>query len=293
MSRTGTPSGAWFARLQRALPQHPLSRLTGTLARSRAPWIRRPFIHGFARAYGVDLGEAQRPGLDDYASFNDFFTRALRADARPVDADPSSLVSPADGTISQIGRLDRDRLLQAKGTQYRLGALLDAGRVGSDGKVVPDATSFHGGTFATIYLAPRDYHRVHAPAAGTLLESTAIPGSLFSVNSRTESAITDLFCRNERLVCRLQTRFGNMLVVLVGALIVASIATPWDGPRSPYRRREQRQHHELLDKGQELGRFLLGSTVIVCCEPGRLTWDADLRPGMAVRMGQRLGSLVG
>lgn len=270
-----------FAILQRLLPQHALSRLTGRLGNSRAPWIRKPFIHGFARAYGVDMSEAEQPALDGYASFNDFFTRAMKDGARPLDPDPGALLSPADGMISQVGDIDGEHLLQAKGTSYRLSSLIaDSDR------------TFHGGSFATIYLAPRDYHRVHMPASGTLTATTAIPGALFSVNARTEAAVSDLFCRNERLVCRFDTDHGAMLVVLVGAMIVASIETVWDEPASPYRRLQQHQWQHSLERGAELGRFLLGSTVIVCCEPGRVAWEDSTRRGTRVRMGQRLGRFL-
>lgn len=269
-----------FALLQRLLPQHLISRLVGRLANARAPWIRKPLVQGFARYYGVDMHEAERPDLDDYGSFNDFFTRALQAGARPLDPDPAALLSPADGVISQAGCIEDDRLLQAKGTRYSLSSLI------ADG-----GEAYRGGTFATVYLAPWDYHRVHLPAAGTLTATTAIPGSLFSVNARTESAVSDLFCRNERLVCHFETDHGPMLVVLVGALIVASIETVWGGPVSPYRRLERRQWQETLPRGAEIGRFLLGSTVIVCCPPGRLELDPAVVPGAAVKVGQRLGRL--
>ena len=271
-----------FALLQRLLPQHALSRLVGRLATTRSPLIRRPFVHGFARLYDVDMSEAERTSLDDYPTFNDFFTRALKPEARPVDADPASLVSPADGVISQAGSLQGDLLLQAKGTSYSLRSLAGGG-----------AESFYGGDFVTIYLAPRDYHRVHVPADGTLTSTTAIPGALFSVNARTEAAVADLFCRNERLVCRFATAHGSILVVLVGALIVASIDTVWGGPSSPYRREQQHSWNQPFTKGAEMGRFLVGSTVIVCCEPGRLRLDPRARRGQVVRMGQRLGSFVG
>jgi phosphatidylserine decarboxylase len=271
-----------FAVLQRLLPQHALSRLGGRLAVSRQPWIRKTFVHGFARYYQVDMTEAERSELDDYSSFNEFFTRRLRADARPLDPDPRALLSPADGTISQAGVLDDDLLLQAKGTRYRLDALTGGSHCRAD--------DFRGGSFATIYLAPRDYHRVHVPASGTLTATSAIPGALFSVNARTEAAVTDLFCRNERLVCRLETAHGPMLVVLVGALIVASIETVWGGPPSPYRQLRHDAWRQPVARGAELGRFLLGSTVIVCCARGRVDWISGLVPGARVRMGQRLGT---
>ena len=270
-----------FAFLQGLLPQHALSRLAGRLANSRRPGIRRPFVHGFARVYGVDMAEAERPSLDDYACFNDFFTRSLKPEVRPIDPDPLALVSPADGIVSQAGRLDGDRLLQAKGTSYRLDSL-----IGETGQ------GFHGGSFVTIYLAPRDYHRVHTPAAGTLAATTAIPGDLFSVNGRTEAAVADLFCRNERLVCRFETAHGGLLVVLVGAMIVASIETVWEGPRSPYRRIDRHGWRRSFPRGAEMGRFLLGSTVIVCCEPGRVEWESRVCPGARVRVGERLGRFV-
>jgi len=268
----------WFTALQRALPHHGLSRLTGALARSEQSWIRRPFIHGFARAYGIDLREAEREQLDDYRSFNDFFTRALKPGARPLDPDPGAILCPADGVVSQSGRIEAGRLLQAKGTRYSLRSLL--GR---------DAPRFANGSFATVYLAPNDYHRVHLPLAGRLLHTTAIPGQLFSVNARTEASITDLFCRNERLVCEFETPWGGMMVVLVGAMIVASIETVWGGPVSPYRLQREDRWDLTLERGAEIGRFLLGSTVIVCLEPGRMRLDADIVAGLPVRMGQRLG----
>jgi phosphatidylserine decarboxylase len=272
-----------FAMLQRLLPQHGLSRLAGRLARARAPWLRRGLIRTFVRVYGVDMTEAAEPDPDRYACFNDFFTRALRDDARPLDPDPAALLSPADGTVSQAGAIDGDLLLQAKGTRYRLDAL--AGPV--------EAADFYGGSFATIYLAPGDYHRVHLPAAGTLTATTAIPGAVFSVNARTEAAVTDLFCRNERLVCRFETDHGPMLVVLVGAMIVASIETVWGGPASPYRREVRDRWDERFERGAEIGRFLLGSTVIVCLPPGRVRWEPRVAAGQRVAVGERLGTFSG
>jgi phosphatidylserine decarboxylase len=270
-----------FAILQRLLPQHAVSRLAGLFADSRLGWVRKPLVHGFARYYGVDMTEAERGSPDDYASFNDFFTRSLRADVRPLDADPLALLSPADGIISQAGTLDHDRLLQAKGNTYRLSSL-----------IADDGAAFHGGSFVTVYLAPRDYHRVHLPAPATLTTTTAIPGALFSVNARTEAAVSDLFCRNERLVCRFDTDHGAMLVVLVGAMIVASIDTVWGGPRSPYRSLQRNRWDQSFPGGAEIGRFRLGSTVIVCCEPGRLRWEERVRPGARVRVGERLGRFL-
>jgi phosphatidylserine decarboxylase len=268
-----------FAALQRLLPQHGLSRLIGRLARSRQPWIRRPIIRGFASAYDVDLDEAVIQDLDAFDCFNDFFTRALRPDARPIEPGAGRVVAPADGAISQFGTIRQGQLLQAKGNWYSLDSL------------VGDALNgrFDGGEFITIYLAPGDYHRVHAPLAGRLVRTTAIPGALFSVNARTEAAISDLFCRNERLVCHFDTDLGRVLVILVGALIVASIETAWSGPASPYRALQRDTQHIDFAKGDEIGRFLLGSTVIVCTEPGAVEWDATLHLGGRVEVGQGIG----
>lgn len=269
-----------FIALQRLLPQHALSRAVGRLAASERPWIKRPFIHGFARAYSVSLADAARSNLDDFASFNDFFTRELRPGARPLSPNADDILCPADGTVSQAGTIHNGRLLQAKGRSYSLESLLGT----SD-------TSFFGGCFVTVYLAPSNYHRVHVPLAGTLRQTTAIPGELFSVNAVTEAGVESLFARNERLVCHFDTDHGEVAVVLVGALIVASIATVWSGPTSPYTRLERTQHQRHFDRGDEIGQFLLGSTVIVCFQPGRAHLDA-LAPGQSVQMGQRLGTLT-
>lgn len=271
-----------FTAFQRLLPQHGLSRLVGYFASSERAWVRRPFIHGFARAYGITLDEAVHGGLDDYSSFNHFFTRALKPGARPLDDDPRTILCPCDGSISQSGVIEDGRLLQAKGRSYSLRTLIGE-----------DADEFAGGNFATIYLAPRNYHRVHLPTSGTLVRTTAIPGELFSVNALTGAAVDNLFARNERLVCRFLTEHGTMLVVLVGALIVASIETVWSGPVSPYRKLEQTAHVTSLGRGDEIGRFLLGSTVIVCFEPGRTEFASHIRSGVEVRMGQALGRFAG
>ena len=267
-----------FASLQKTLPQHGLSRLAGRLAASETPWLKNLLIKQFATIYKVDLAEAQRSNLHDYVSFNDFFTRALRPGVRPVVQDPSMLACPADGTVSQSGKIDRGQLLQAKGHSYSINSL--AGDL---------ARGFERGTFCTIYLAPHDYHRVHLPCDGTLTHTLAVPGELFSVNAVTENAVDGLFARNERLVCRFETEFGPMLVVLVGAMIVASIETDWVGPQSPYRIEELSEHHLVYRRGEEIGRFLLGSTVI-CCFPGdRVKLQENLKAGASVRMGQALG----
>jgi len=276
MSRT-------FAALQRLVPQHAVSRAAGMLARTEARWLKNAFIGAFTRLYDVDLTEAKRSTPGDYDCFNDFFTRALRPGARPLPDDPLAIVSPADGTVSQAGAItDGGKLLQAKGHTYSLEALIGepAGR-------------FEGGTFATVYLAPADYHRVHAPVAGTLVRTRAIAGALYSVNAATEATIPGLFARNERLVCTFDTDHGQVLVVLVGAMIVASIETVWPGPTSPYRGEILTAYDTGVARGAEIGRFLVGSTVIVCLEPGRARLDASLTPGRRVRMGEAIGRLEG
>ena len=266
-----------FVRLQKALPQHVVSRAAGRLASSEG-WVRRPLIRAFARAYGVDMAQAETRDLDAYASFNDFFTRSLRPGARPIAPDGAAVVSPADGVVSQSGRIERGELLQAKGVRYSFAAL--AGECASP--------AFEGGAFATVYLSPSDYHRVHLPVAGRLVRTVAIPGKLFSVNTATEAEVEGLFAVNERLVCEFETDFGTVLLVMVGALIVASIETVWDGPASPYRERTVTAHDVAFEKGDEIGRFLLGSSVVLAFEPGRVA--LDLAEGDVLRMGEAVGT---
>ncbi len=267
-----------FAALQRVLPQHGLSRLMGRIAASETPWLKDMLITQFARAYKVDLSEAERGQARDYLSFNDFFTRGLQPGRRPVVAESGAIACPADGVVSQLGAIQDGQLMQAKGHSYSISSL--AGRL---------ADGFDQGTFCTIYLAPHDYHRVHLPYTGTLTRTLAVPGQLFSVNGVTENAIEGLFARNERLVCRFDTEFGPMLVVLVGAMIVASIATDWVGPTSPYQLEELSEHHLVYQRGEEIGRFLLGSTVICCFPPNSIALRDDLQAGQLVRMGEALG----
>jgi phosphatidylserine decarboxylase len=270
-----------FIALQRLLPQHALSRLVGRVATSTMTLISQPLIRGFSAVYHVDLAEAERDSADQYHSFNDFFTRSLRAGARPLPTERDALASPADGTFSQLGAIEAGTLVQAKGVRYPLASLLLDSRAGS---------AFNGGWFATIYLAPSDYHRVHAPFDGTLVRSVAIPGELFSVNARTEAGVDKLFCRNERLVMHFRTAIGPLVMVMVGALIVASIETVFDGPASPYQKQELVTHQRHFNRGDEVGRFLLGSTVILIVPPGTFTADRRLAPGRKVAMGTSLGT---
>ena len=269
-----------FAAVQRLLPQHALTRWMGRLAASETAWIKDTFIRIFSALYDVDLSEADRPHRADYRSFNDFFTRALKPGARPFPADDRAIACPADGTVSQSGRIEAGTLLQAKGVCYSLDSL--AGQPG-DG--------FDGGSFVTVYLAPHNYHRVHTPCAGALTDAQAIPGALYSVNAATEASVPGLFCRNERLVCRLATPHGDLLIVLVGALIVGSIVTPWAGPVSPCLATETQRPNQVLSTGDELGRFQLGSTVILCT-PARSARLDSLEPGKSVKVGQAIGTWI-
>lgn len=270
-----------FILSQYLLPQHLLSRLVGKLAASTRPSIKDTFIRRFAARYQIDMTEAAQPDLGAYASFNDFFTRALKPGARPIDSTPGSIVSPADGAISQLGPIDGDLIFQAKGHEYRLADLL-----ASD----DDARAYADGHFATIYLSPRDYHRVHMPYGGRLVKTVYVPGQLFSVNTTTAESVPGLFARNERLVCHFETDIGPMVVVLVGAMIVASMATVWGG-LEPIGRDIRSQLHDgpVLAKGDEMGRFLLGSTAILLFPQGAMRWLPGLVAGSAVRMGGKMG----
>jgi phosphatidylserine decarboxylase len=275
---------------QHLLPQHALSRLVGRLAESRNPLVKDRFIGWFARRYGVDLGEAAQPDPRAYPDFNSFFTRALRPGARPLPEQPRVVACPVDGAVSQAGAATDGRLLQAKGHHYRLEDLL-----GGDPRL---AAPFHGGSFATLYLSPRDYHRIHMPLDGRLTTMLHVPGRLFSVNPLTARGVPGLFARNERVVTLFDTAAGPMAVVLVGAVIVASIETVWAGIVTPPSGREIRRWdyppgEVELARGAELGRFRLGSTVIVLFGPDAVTLESNLASGAEVRMGRPLGCLSG
>ena len=266
-----------LAALHQALPTQAISRAAGVLGRTEIRPIAQALVRAFAWNYQVDLGEAERAAPEDYRSFNDFFTRRLKPGARPVADDERAVVSPADGYLSQFGVVEDGRLLRVKDHGFSVAALL------TDAEL---ARRYENGTYATVYLSPRDYHRVHAPAAGRLARTIEVPGRLFPVNEESHASIPGLFCRNERLVCD----FDNYALVFAGALIVASIETVWsDGPRSPYRARLVRRVGKHFDRAEEVGHFLLGSTVVALFPPNALELGADLKPGMRIRMGQRIG----
>ena len=272
-----------FIWLQHLLPHHAVSRMAGKFASSEVPWLRDRLIRRFIAAYDVDMSEAAR-GVGEFTSFNDFFTRELKPGARPL-ADASQYVpSPADGAVSQIGRIEEGRIFQAKGRHFTAAQLL-----GGDKQA---AARFDGGQFATIYLSPRDYHRVHMPAAGTLKSATYVPGELFSVNQVTAENVDGLFARNERLACLFAGPDGLFASVMVGAMIVAGIETVWSGlveTHAAKRVREEFGDEHTFAAGDEIGRFILGSTVVLLFEPGKVEWDARLKAGAAVRMGQAIG----
>ena len=280
-----------FVGLQYLLPQHLLSGVVHWLARVQLSWVKNALIDNFVVNYRPDMSEAEESDPRKYASFNAFFTRALRPGARTVDPSPAALVSPVDGTVSQIGRADGSSLVQAKGLTYTLESLLD--------EAAPAwAPVFRGGAYATLYLAPHNYHRVHMPLAGTLQAAWYVPGQLFSVNATTAAQVPGLFARNERVVCVFTDGSLSFALILVGALFVGSMSTVWHGdvtPRSPRVRGDLAvdfvRTGVKLEKGAEMGRFNMGSTVILLLPPGRSEWQGDLAPGSAIRMGQALARL--
>ncbi|OTG85053.1 archaetidylserine decarboxylase [Acinetobacter sp. ANC 4648] len=283
MSLTSKLKKQIFIQAQRVIPQQQLSRVVGKVAASEHPVIKNVAIQAFKAKYDIDLSIAQQTDALKFKSFNEFFTRALKDGVREVDADPSSIVSPADGAISQIGLVQEGDVFQAKGQSFSVEKLIGDPQL---------AEPFKNGEFATVYLSPRDYHRVHMPFAGTLTETLYIPGELFSVNQTTAENIPGLFARNERMVCLFDTELGRMAVVLVGAMIVAGIETVATGKVKPSGRLELNHHEMKLKKGDELGRFYLGSTAIILFEQDKMAWDTQFKANSTVVMGERLGTVV-
>ncbi len=278
-----------FVLLQYLLPRHALTALVYRLARVRTRFVKDALIKGFNRLYDVDLAEVDARVPEDFASFNEFFTRPLREGARPIDADPGTIVSPVDGTVSAAGTLSGETLLQAKGIDYSLDDLFAID--------LADARAFADGSFATIYLAPYNYHRVHMPVDGELVAAHYVPGDLFSVNDATAANIRGLFARNERLNLHFSTDFGPAAVIFVGALNVGSISTPWTGEIRPRKSGvveslEFPEHSRFCKKGDLLGWFNLGSTVIVMLPKGAGEWSDELRHGHRVLMGRPIGRLA-
>jgi phosphatidylserine decarboxylase len=276
-----------FILLQHIVPQHAISRLAGALASSEQPWLRDHLIRRFVAAYDVDMTDAAR-GIGQFASFNDFFTRELNLGVRPLADTHEFILSPADGAVSQLGTIKQGRVFQAKGRDFTTAELLGHG--------AGAAARFDGGSFITIYLSPKDYHRVHMPAAGVLQSTAYVPGDLFSVNTQTAEGVDRLFARNERLACLFDGPDGSFASVMVGAMIVAGIDTVWShrfaGHGSAIVHEDFSADARHLAAGDEMGRFYLGSTVVLLFEPGRVAWLNGLKAGDPVRMGQAIGRRV-
>jgi phosphatidylserine decarboxylase len=270
---------------QYLIPKQALTTLMGRLAGARAGGLTTSVIRWFVARYGVNMSEAAEPDVARYPSFNEFFTRALREGARPL-AD-SAFLCPVDGAISQFGAIAHDRIFQAKGHHYTTAALL-----GGDTRL---AAQFDNGSFATLYLSPRDYHRIHMPCDGVLQRMIHVPGALFSVNPTTARGVPGLFARNERVVCVFESACGPFALVLVGATIVGSMATAWHGvvnPPRPGTIREWRYAPDAvrIGRGEEMGRFLLGSTVVLLFPHDSIAFDSAWAPDGAVRMGEAMGA---
>ncbi len=274
----------WLTWPQYLLPQHLLSILMHRLCRCRWSWLKNAMIKAIIKQYQVDMSLAEQQDINAFEHFNAFFTRALRPEVRPLA--PSELLSPVDGIISQLGHINEGRIVQAKGQNYTVAELL--------GNDMALADQFSDGQFATIYLSPRDYHRIHMPCSGRLQHMRYVPGKLFSVNPRTVRAVPRVFARNERLITIFATDFGPMAVVLVGAIFVGSMQTVWqDGEITPpygkqIRDWQYQTENIQLDKGAEMGRFNMGSTVIVLLPEGAPTLRQALVADMTVNMGEAL-----
>ena len=268
------------------LPHRLLSSLARKLAYSPSPGTKQWLIDTVTRKFGVDLSEAAQPDATAYPTFNAFFTRALKPGARVPDADPRALLMPADGRISQCGPIVDGRIFQAKGRSFTAAELLGDAEA---------AKPFENGVFATVYLSPKDYHRVHMPWTGTLRETVHVPGRLFSVGTAAVATVPRLFARNERLVCHFDTSFGPMASVMVGALLVSGVETVWSGVEIPryadaITRKDWRGKGIVLERFAEMARFNYGSTVIVLLPPGVAELAPDLQAEMAVKLGQRLAT---
>lgn len=276
-----------FVFLQYLLPRYWLTSITYWLARVESPKIKDFLISRFVSLYDVSLDDVKLNVPADFATFNDFFVRELNDSARPIDADPTAIISPVDGTVSAVGNIDGESIFQAKGIDYSLDDLLATD--------LQQAAAYVDGSFGTIYLAPFNYHRVHAPVAGDIVAARYVPGDLFSVNAATVANVSGLFRRNERLVLHIETSRGPAAVVLVGALNVGSVSTPWSGQIRP-RKQGVVETIDLgggpstVDKGDLLGWFNMGSTVILLFPSNSCAWKTDLTRGTSVRMGTAIGA---
>jgi len=279
-----------FILLQKIVPQHLISRIVGRFAQCTNTTVKNQFISWFIAKYNVDMSLAKIEDPTQFENFNAFFTRELKEGVRPID-DTCDLVFPADGAISQLGDIDQGRIFQAKGKSFSLNAIL-----GGDQKL---SKKFEQGKFATIYLSPRDYHRVHMPITGKLIETIYVPGDLYSVNQSTAENIDELFARNERLVAIFETQAGPMAIILVGAMIVAGIETPWAGQVCPAAKALIKDHYchsaredIIIEKGEEMGRFKLGSTVVLLFGEDAIDWQAHLYPQMPTILGEAMADVA-
>lgn len=276
-----------FVALQRALPKHALSRLIAKAAESKIPWLKNALINRAISAFNINMDEALSNDINDYENFNAFFTRALKQGVRPLNTDTDSIACPADGAISQAGPISKNKILQAKGIDYSVGRLLGDST---------EAKLYEDGSFATIYLSPRDYHRVHIPLAGKLMSTRYIPGELFSVNDQTAQALPGLFARNERLVCEFESEeVGTFAVIFVGAMLVAGIETVWGGFETPgpdaVRETDFSDQSLSFMKGDEIGRFKFGSTVIMLFQNQKTSWTDNIEHHAKVCMGEKIGTI--
>jgi phosphatidylserine decarboxylase len=277
-----------FSAPQYLLPHQALSKVMHKATRSRLKPFKSAVIGGFTRIYGINMQEAEHESGKSYNSVNAFFTRALKAGARPIDQDPEAIVSPVDGTVSESAPIRDQQIIQAKGREYSVLELL-----GGDKAL---AEQFKDGDFSTIYLSPKDYHRIHMPCDGRLVSMRHVPGRLFSVNPRTTRSVPRLFARNERVINIFETEFGPMALIMVGAIFVSSMETVWHGEVNTTRRGNIRQWEYdgslKLAKGDEMGRFNMGSTVILLYPQGAVEQNALMESGQALRLGQRIADLV-
>ena len=277
--------------IQSLLPHHLLSRILFFFLRIRKPWLKNWQIHFAIKHFDIDMSQAENSNATSYQHFNDFFTRAIKAKLRPISAPDDNRVycSPVDGTLNQFGRIDDNQLLQAKGIRYSLTTLL--------GNQATLAKQFNNGYFLNCYLSPKNYHRIHMPATGQLTDMIYVPGRLFSVANQLVSKLPDLFNRNERVVCLFSTDQGALAVIMIGALFVGCIDTVWHGNVTPFSRPTQSLQYDakdplILKKGQEMGRFNMGSSVIVLWEKQCLQWTKSCQIGATLQMGQAIARLI-
>jgi phosphatidylserine decarboxylase len=274
-------------KLQYLLPQHTLSKWMSLLTHSKTVWLKNLFIKQIIKHYGVNMDEARVQDINAFSSFNEFFTRELKPEARPLSTEKNAIVSPADGVVSQAGNITAGDIFQAKGKSFTVTDLLG----GSEQRAAP----FNDGIFSTIYLSPKDYHRLHMPLTGTLKEMVHVPGRLFSVNAATTETVPGLFARNERVCCVFDTEAGQMALILVGAIFVSSVETVWHGVVTPPTITSVQNwlydnNAPTLQKGEEMGRFNMGSTIIVLFAKDNAQWNADFTANKAVKLGEMMGN---